>query len=340
MTTSVTSKLMSMAITKCAFSIILVIVALVVALAGNPLFKMPPAHAREAAVDFDNFSKAYSIVLAFDLQHDERLQAALIVNSNLANSEPDINIALPFKISDESTNERALFRVGRYSAWTLITFSNRTKNIWPQGLSFVPEVERSNEAYITSNSGGKSVYLIAEGQVRRFRYRYPNARSSRSLATAPSGSVRNPDAIAIALPTGAQEFAVRDGHLSIPARLVPNERAFPAIASDPNEQFLEIAYQVPPTDLQKLIVKWGVKVLGALLPIAGLFVLSAEQIRNQRLRLGLTIFGSVAFVGVLAAVMWAAWNAADGGDVIADLLLLLGSATISALLFWSKAKLA
>jgi hypothetical protein len=120
--------------------------------------------------------------------------------------------------------------------------------------------------------------------------------------------------------------------------LVPNERAFPATASDPNEQFLEIAYQVPPTDLQKLIVKWGVKVLGALLPIAGLFVLSGEQIRNRRLRLGLLVFGSTAFVAVLAAVIWAARSSADGGDVIADLLLVLGSATISGLLFWSKAK--
>ena len=52
----------------------------------------------------------------------------------------------------------------------------------------------------------------------------------------------------------------------------------------------------------------------------------------------LLVFGSIAFVAVLAAVIWAAWNSADGGDIIADLLLLLGSATISGLLFWSKAK--
>ena len=237
-----------------------------------------------ASLDQDLFPKGYPILLAFDLQDDERPSAGLIVGGAATNlPASDFNITLPFKILNEGVNEKGLFRVGRYSTWTLITFSNMN-NVWPQAIDFVPEFDRSTEAYNASQTGGSTIYLTSEGQLRRFRYRYPNVTSSKSLASIPQNfQTRNPDAIALALPKGAQEVAVAPNKLSIPPRQDP-DGVFPAVSPDPNQQFLEIAYQVPPTSLQRAVVKWGVKAIGAILPIAGLFFLTPEQIRSRKLR--------------------------------------------------------
>jgi hypothetical protein len=290
-----------------------------------------------ASIDYDLFPRRYPILLAFDLQDEGRPHAALIVTATASFPVTDSNISLPFKVlTDDGTNEKGLFRLGRYNSWTLVTFSN-TNNVWPQSIEFVPEINRSTEAYNTSQSGGSTIYLISEGQFRRFRYRYPNAHSSKSFALIPqSFQFQNPDAIALALPKGAHEFAVGEGKLSIPPRPVSDERAFPATAADPNQQFLEIAYEVPATSFQVAVVKWGVKVLGAILPIAGLFFLSSEQIRNQKLRRGLIWSGGALFLVVLVVIIWVASTTIDGGDLIGDLLLLLGSAGISGLMYWSK----
>ena len=248
----------------------------------------------------------------------------------------DINVSLPFRIlRDDGTNEKGLFRLGRYNSWTLVTFST-VNNVWPQSVDFIPEVDRSTEAYNASQSGGSTIYLISEGQVRRFRYRYPTAYSSKSFASIPQtfqSQSRNPDAIALALPKGAHEFAVAKGRLSIPPRLVTDEPAFPATTTDPNQQFLEVAYEVPATSFQRAVVKWGVKGLGAILPIAGLFFLSQEQIRNQRLRRGLIGGGISLFAIILAVIVWVATTTSDSGDLIGDLLLLLSSAGISVLIY-------
>jgi hypothetical protein len=289
-----------------------------------------------ASIDQHRFPNHYPILLAFDLHDEDHPLAALIVMLPSGLPVQDFNISLPFKVSSESTNENGLFRLGRYSGWTLVTFSNTT-NAWPQAIDFVPEIERSAEAFNSSQQGGNTIYLSSEGQIRRFRYRYPNANSSRSLAFVPSNfQVQNPDVIALALPEHSREFAVSAGQLSIPQRLVPQELVFPATTADPTLHFLEISYEVPATSFQKAVVKWGVKALGALLPIAGLFFLSSEQIRSPRLRRSLIWSGVALFVIVLVVIIWVASQTNDGGDVIGDLLLLLGSASISALIYWSK----
>ena len=76
-----------------------------------------------AAIDQDLFSKRYPILLAFDLQDEERLHAALIVTATASLPAGDINVSLPFRIlRDDGTNEKGLFRLGRYNSWTLVTF--------------------------------------------------------------------------------------------------------------------------------------------------------------------------------------------------------------------------
>jgi hypothetical protein len=291
---------------------------------------------RGASIDQDRFPKRYPILLAFDLAEEGRPHGALIVTSGSGLPTSDINVGLPFKVLSEKINEKGLFRVGGYKDWTLVTFSN-TDSVWPQAIDFDPEVSTSTEAYNASQSGGPTIYLISEGQIRRFRYRYPNADTSKSFASVPSNfQMRNPDAVALALPRGAQEFAVREGQLSIPGRLVPGERAFPAAAVDMGQQFLEIAYQVPATDFQKTVVKWGVKGLAAFVPIAGLFILRPDQVRNNKLRLALILGGGLLFFALLATIIWVAYTTTDSGDMIGELVLLIGSALISGGIFWSK----
>lgn len=296
------------------------------------------AAASEASVDANIFPRQYPILLAFDLQDDNRPQAALIIR--VANSPPtDINVGLPFKVSDESTNEEGLFRLGRYHAWTLVTFWT-TSSDHSEQISFIPEVNQSMTDYIDSDMGESTIYLVSLGQVRRFRYRYPDAATSKSFTLVPrSFQMRNVDAIAIALPTGAKELAVREGQLSIPARLNANQRVFPGVAGGSPHSYLDIVYEVPPTDFQKIVVKWGLKVVPAIVyVIVDLAVLRESEVRHPKLRRVL-IWGHVPLVLiVLALIIWAALKSPGGGDVIGDLILLFTCAGYKVLTELSKGK--
>ncbi|HEV2156360.1 hypothetical protein [Bradyrhizobium sp.] len=217
-----------------------------------------------------------------------------------------------------------------------MSFSTREPNIWPQAISFVPIIERSFDLDSPTDTGLKSIALVSEGQLRKFRYRYPNASSSKSLALVPTDLKQHPDAIALALPKDSQELAVKRGQLSVPSPLAQDEPVFPAVSPNPSIQFLEVNYQVPPTDFQRSVVKWGVKLLAAFLPIAGLFFLREDQIRNNRLRWSLIIGGTTVFVVVFGLIIWAAYNSNNREDVVGELVLLLGSGAISAGMFFSK----
>jgi hypothetical protein len=81
-----------------------------------------------------------------------------------------------------------------------------------------------------------------------------------------------------------------------------------------------------------------VKLLGAFVPILGVFFLSSEQIRKPRLRVALMSGGIVLFIVLLAVIIWVAININDGSDLIGDLILLLSSAVISVAVFLTKAQ--
>jgi len=121
--------------------------------------------AKETFFDGNIFPTGYAILLGFDLKNDEQPIASLIVNGSASLPTSDINVMLPFKISEEGTNEKALFRVGRYSNRTVITFWN-DPNVGVQGISFLPNVETSTAAY-TANDPSTTIYLLSEGQNRR-----------------------------------------------------------------------------------------------------------------------------------------------------------------------------
>jgi hypothetical protein len=299
-----------------------------------------PSLAERASVKEGLFPSNYPILLGFDLQIDGRPQAALVINAVPVPDYGDVSITLPFHVEDGTSNERALFRYGQYDYWTLITFSAANTN-WPQQISFVPAVDRNPGAYETDGSKSGTLFLEAEGQIRHFRYRYPNAMSVAGFAKIPPQLfTTNVDAIAISLPKGVHEFAVRDGKLSVPDRLTEADRVFPGQSPDPqHEPFLEIAYEVPPTDIQRIIVKSGVKFLAALAPIVGLFFVDKKHIRRPSLQRSRMIGGSLLFVVLLGVIIWTAANVSESiADVSVDLTLLLLSTSISAFIVMAKSK--
>lgn len=312
-------------------------VVLALLLYGVAAVRGPPAHAAGPSGEA-KFTTRYPIVLGLDLRDDTQPKAKLIINQGWASSPSDINVALPFRVSDQSDNERAAVRIGNYDSWTMVSFWGGGTS-WPQEISFRPEVGRAASADDIEDSPN-GLTIVAAGQERRFYYRYASASFlARPTDATPSGlSLRSTDAVAIELPQGATEFAVRRGQLSVPARIAADELAFPGLPPSPDVKFIEIAYQVPPTDLQKTVVKWGVKFLAAILPLVALAFLDREQIARPRWRWVLVGVGVLLFCAALSIILWSAARAKNADEVYYDLLLLVTGTVVTASLAFVKVK--
>jgi hypothetical protein len=296
-----------------------------------PMAEAAPTH------DIIQFSNRYPIILGIDLRDDARPRAALAVNAGVLPSagDPNVNVQLPFSISGEESNERAAFRVGKYQSWTLISYWAGGSN-WPQYLRFDPTIDRISSTD-DADSQVSSIHLVAEGQLRRFSYRYVDVtRDGRLRGDLGEMNIVTPDAINILLPDHARAVAVADGQLEVPARLDPNQRLFPGSGDRAKVSELKIAYEVPPTDFQKLVVTWGVKFLAAILPIIGLFIVTPEQIARPTFKFAVIGVGSSMAATLLGLILWTAYKSGNWADSIPDLFLLLMSSSLSVTSFVMK----
>lgn len=280
----------------------------------------------------ESFSRTHAIVLGFDLRDDSEPRAALIVNSSKNMAGDSANVLLPFKTTEFSENEAALFRHGSYDTWTVVTFSVNGQS-WPQRLDFVPAIDRTRDAYEQVASDSGFVFLESNGQDRFFRYRYPDASSFGTDYASIVSTAQRIDVIDVLLPPDAKEIAVRRGRLSVPDHLA-GERVFPGESPDGGKDpFLELAYEVPATEWQLIVVKNGVKFLVALAPIIGLLFVDANQIRRPRLRRWLVGIATLFFTVLLCGIIWAGSFSTEGRtDIFVDLALFLTSAGVSGII--------
>jgi hypothetical protein len=304
---------------------------------GVAALRGPPALAARPIADV-KFPSRYPIVLGLDLRDDLHPKARLIVTHAWSPKPTDVNIALPFAVNGESANEKAAMRIGKYDGWTMVSFWGGGAS-WPQEIAFQPEVSRPESVEeIGDTDAGLS--LISAGQERRFYYRYPTSSFlQRPTDDAPAGlTLQTTDAVAIELPQGAKQFAVKKGRLSIPTQLDGDDLAFAGLAPSTDVKFIEIAYLAPPTDFQKTVVKWGVKLLTAILPLVGLAFVSRDQIIRPRWRWAMAGIGAALFGGALGLILWAAPRSSSAEEVYWDLFLLLTTTAVAAALAFVKVK--
>ena len=246
-----------------------------------------------------------------------------------------MNVPLLFHSAPVDTNEGGLFRVGYYADWTLVTFASTTNN-WPQQISLAPRIETS-ESPETDATGRSAIYLVSQGQVRRFHYRFPTlAALARAMDGAPSTTLTLPDAIAVAIPPNSRELAVSEGRLSIPDRLHRDERVFLGSAAEPGEAYLRIAYEVPPTAGQKLLVSSGIKLMGALVPFLLLLLIPKSKIVRPGLLQWVVGISFGAMVVLLVLTLVAAYRTGRIMEVAPDLVVLVFGILAAAITFLVK----
>lgn len=189
--------------------------------------------ARPHAVKADRYSDAYPILLIFDLQDDAHPSAALAVNAPPQPPRESINVPLFLPATALDANERGMVRIGSYDRWTMVTFSGLGR-AWPQQISLVPALVRSGDPTVVEAQPDAGAFLVTQGQIRRFTYRYPQA-SDIAEVTRRSGRVAMtmPSQIAITLPSLATEIPVAAGRLTIPDRISRREMVFLARPSIP-----------------------------------------------------------------------------------------------------------
>ena len=281
---------------------------------------------RPHAVKADRYSDVYPILLIFDLQDDAHPSAALAVNGPPQPRRESINVPLFLPATALDANERGLVRVGSYDRWTIVTFSGLGR-AWPQQISLVPALVRSGDPTVVEARPDAGAFLVTQGQIRRFTYRYPQARDIAD-ATRRSGGVAMtiPSAIAVTLPPLATEFPVAAGRLTIPDRINRREMVFPGAPVDPAEPYLRVAYSLPPSDIQSFVVEWGLKIAAAFLPIALLLFVDRAKLTSPGLVRWLAIGAGLIMLLLFSAAIWVGVLTGNLVKVMPDILLILISA--------------
>ena len=273
----------------------------------------------------------FGAVLGFDLRNEQTPIATVVINRGLGAQASAVDLALPFKVKQASTNEEALFRIGTFNQWTLVTYSDNNSLTWPQQISFFPVTDLTSDSPSQFSELRGSLYLQNQGQIWRFLYRYPDPTRPNIL---PDDFFRLPirgfDAIAVALPANATRIEVR-GKSAMPEHVDENQfaRFYPPSPASPSEPFLDIEYILPPTPWQKLVLKNAAKITAAFSPLLGvLFAYLAK--RRPRLRVAFMILTGLIYLCLLVlVVVFASGFGETGNDLIVDFTLLGVSAVVT-----------
>jgi len=148
-------------------------------------------------------------------------------------------------------------------------------------------------------------------------------------------------AIGISLPLSSVGREISNGRTSIPDQIGQTERTryFPPPSSAVDH--LEVAYDVPPTELQKLVLVYGGKAVAAIIvPLLGLLLLDTKDIVKPKMRTATLWAGALMEIVVLFVVTRVAF--VTGGDravtAIADLAVVGLGAVFSAVVLLVKRK--
>jgi hypothetical protein len=281
------------------------------------------------------FSRRDGLLLVFDLQEDGKPKVALVANRSPSPNPDTVNVPLFFESTAINSNESGLFRSGSFPDWTIVTFSALGES-WPRQVSLRPEIQTQDPESLGARPGG-SAYLISNGQVREFHYRYPTDTDLNRIAErVPPITLTLPDAIGVAIPPNSKEFAVAEGRLSIPDPVRKDERVFPGRAPDAATKYIQLAYEVPPTPAQKLLVSSGLKLAGALLPFFLLLFVPKEKVKRPGLLKWAVVASFVVMIGLLAASLAAGFRSGRLEEVLPDAIVLVIGILAAAITFAVK----
>jgi len=285
-------------------------------------------------------SSNYFTVLGFNLKDQHAPVAVILVNRGVGAGNATVNMAVPFKIAQSSQNEEALFRIGAFDQWTLVTYNDDLSEHWPQQVSLfaVPEIMPDPPPPNTDLRG--SFYFYNVGQVWRFLYRYPDKSRPTGLPDDFFRLALRPfDAIAIAIPDNAKRLEVRE-KTAIPEHVFENHyaRFYPAAPASASEPFLEIEYELPLNTWQSLVTEYGVEFVLVLAPLLGLALVPAKT-RRRRLRTIVIVTASIIELCLLIGLIgFALWIGESGYKVIAKLALFVVSGFVALLVYLIKAE--
>lgn len=273
-----------------------------------------------AAIDHAIFTPSpYELSLVFDLRAKDKPLAGLILEPKGIATAPVQLVALPFQGREAMADHRIFGAVGQHRDYTVVSYVPHLAQGGPFVFSFIPEFSTTPQNLALGAELHGYIYLINEGLAYTFLYRYvPEPVSLSRLRGAVGPALRVPDAIGIALPTGATGRGIRNNRTAIPDAIHSTSLAqfFPATSPSPEIKLLEVSYTVPETEGQERYGAVVTKVIAVLVtPFLTLLLLPSKDDKRARFRLGAIV---VLIAVQLALLSWLVLLPLIQGGVVAD----------------------
>jgi len=284
----------------------------------------------------------FRLVLYFDLTRDSPTAALAVDSPDEGASTNTQTVVLPFQSENIGGNVNLLATSGSYGRSTIISYVPPRSSSAPELVAMTPIFDPIPDGIAGTARLPGRLYFVQQGLERRFIFRYPTVAMAsddtdrvRTLATA------DVEAIGIGLPENSTGREIRQGRTAIPDQLVETRFARLYPASDGSVESLEVAYVVPPTRGQTLILEYGLKLLSTvLIPLIGLWFLGAEDTLRPRSRKGLLWGGGAVQAIILVIIGWVAFTVQGNAQVTTslDLAVLMIGAALAAAVLWIKRK--
>lgn len=270
------------------------------------------ADRRSSEIDPRPFTSfAGTAILCFDLRGDVGLTGGgllLRVGPSAASGRRDV--ILPFRTRTVTPSRNVLLASGSYDEFTVLSMSIGAPSLGASAVSFVPHPTGIDVARPSIDGLEPGLYYQESGLERWFVF-VDGAESiiDKLRRDFPATTFETYDAIAVAIPEGAEGREVKKGNTVDPP---PNQRfgnvMLFAKSSVTAARRVAIRYVVPPTPAQLAASNTGLKlVLVLLVPIFTLLFIDPEDIQRPKLRV-IAIWGGVALQALfVGAVLWAAF---------------------------------
>jgi len=269
-------------------------------------------------VDLDLFKgSGREFLLCFDLREAEHpVRTGVLLNPKTTTSTNWQHIALPFLTKSCEPVHELFLTWGSYEKCTVLSALMLPGAGSERGFGLLPDVQLVPEGGFVVDDLLPGVYLQKSRQERYFVFVNWNDSAPGRGRPISLGSLalKEFDALAIATPPGAKGREIRNNSSAIPRPLLQTGRVrvFAGTNYPPHLERVELAYTVAPTELQKLIFKNGLKLLGVLLaPLLTLLFLPAKGMARPKWRMPLVV---VLALVQLTVIVWVAITATQLGS--------------------------
>jgi hypothetical protein len=255
-------------------------------------------------------SDRYNMVLAFDLRDDNRPLAGLAIQNT--NPTVPINqhvVVLPFGTEFWTPNKSLYATWAGYPEVSIITYVPNVTSGIVDGIGVRPVFSQTSDQQFSVHDLRGTIYFLRWGLERRFIYNYPDdpKKFPDFHQALKQLNAQQPEAIAVAIPSGARGSEVHSGQTAIPTHVLDtgSARFFPATGSIAGTERLEVRYVLPASRNQELIARAGIRLLGAVAtPLLGLIFIGPAQIGAPKIRIITLITSIFVESGIIALIVW------------------------------------